>query len=454
MALQVLFAVSSVATRPQTIVSIISDDHGYFDLGMRGNINVTTPVLDGLFRSGIDLSHHWSFKYCSPSRRSFVTGRWPMHLGELNQLADGIDLRFSTLADKLRAVGWHNVLIGKTHWGTKTSAHLPVNRGWDEHLGYLGGGEAYSTGHECVDEKANCDTYKNVYDLWHNEEPAEQSFVGRYSTDLFTELAVNAIAQHGNGTNTGPRAGQPLWLHLNYQAVHNPYTTPPGWPRPDETAKNYDQLVYYQVLQRMDEGIGNVTSALKEHGLWDDAVVLFFGDNGGANRNNNYPLRCVRAPSYAPAPPLCPTALCALTTHVPCFAMMWHDTMRTVAENISRGRAACARWRHWPAASWSERRQQVLHSTAACILATGFPPSLHLRAPTRQTTRQAAPRRPTSNSSTRSTARMCGRLSRQAALTRGLMACRLCWQALARTTATPQVTTVEPTLAPRPWAAR
>ena len=49
--------------------------------------------------------------------------------------------------------------------------------------------------------------------------------------------------------------------------------------------------MYYQVLQRMDEGVGNVTRALREHGMWDDAVVLFCGDNGGADKNNNYPLR-------------------------------------------------------------------------------------------------------------------------------------------------------------------
>ena len=64
-----LLAVSSTPTiaqqtfsPPKTIVSIISDDHGYFDLAWRGNTNVTTPNLNQLFSSGIDLSHHYSFK--------------------------------------------------------------------------------------------------------------------------------------------------------------------------------------------------------------------------------------------------------------------------------------------------------------------------------------------------------------------------------------------------------
>ena len=53
-----------------------------------------------------------------------------MHLNELNQVADGIDLRMHTLADKLGAVGYRNVLVGKTHWGVATDQHLPINRGW------------------------------------------------------------------------------------------------------------------------------------------------------------------------------------------------------------------------------------------------------------------------------------------------------------------------------------
>ena len=34
----------------------------------------------------------------------------------------------------------------KGHLGYHTSDHLPVNRGFDRHLGYLGGGESYDHG--------------------------------------------------------------------------------------------------------------------------------------------------------------------------------------------------------------------------------------------------------------------------------------------------------------------
>ena len=192
-----------------------------------------------------------------------MTGRWPLHLGEANQLADGIDLRMTTLGQKLSGVGYETVLIGKTHWGTKTTRHLPINRGWKSHLGYLGGGEAYWSGHECVDEGTNCHTFKQAIDLWHDNRPAEQSYLGHYSSDLFTQLAVEAIHAHDQA--------KPLWLHLNYQAVHNPQTSPPGQPTWDDD----NNKVFYEVLERMDQGIANVTHALKQTGIWARALLIF-----------------------------------------------------------------------------------------------------------------------------------------------------------------------------------
>jgi arylsulfatase A-like enzyme len=171
---------------PPHILSILSDDLGYFDRSSAGNKAVSTPNLDSLFRSGVNLQRYYGYKYCSPTRRAFVTGRWPLHLGELNQLQDGIDLRMTTLAQKLALVGYHNVLIGKTHWGVKTTHHLPVNRGWHEHIGYLGGGEAYWSGHECVNETTNCNTFTTQLDFWHKARPAENTLLGEYSTTLFT----------------------------------------------------------------------------------------------------------------------------------------------------------------------------------------------------------------------------------------------------------------------------
>ena len=47
---------------------------------------------------------------------------------------------------KLKMADYQTHFIGKGHLGYQTDAHLPVNRGFDTHVGYLGGAESYSYG--------------------------------------------------------------------------------------------------------------------------------------------------------------------------------------------------------------------------------------------------------------------------------------------------------------------
>ena len=54
---------------------------------------------------------------------------------------------------------------------------------------------------------------------------------------------------------------------------------------------------YGAMLTAADEGIGNVTRALKARGMWENTVVVFTTDNGGPTEtcaiqgSSNYPLR-------------------------------------------------------------------------------------------------------------------------------------------------------------------
>merc|ERR1719253_695967 len=54
-------------------------------------------------KEGIVLTHHYTHWHCSPTRRSFLTGRLPIHHGEkLSSISDEIDLRWTTIAQKLK----------------------------------------------------------------------------------------------------------------------------------------------------------------------------------------------------------------------------------------------------------------------------------------------------------------------------------------------------------------
>ena len=43
-----------------------------------------TPALDALVAEGIELTRFYAFKYCSPSRSAFISGRNPIHVNVVN----------------------------------------------------------------------------------------------------------------------------------------------------------------------------------------------------------------------------------------------------------------------------------------------------------------------------------------------------------------------------------
>eukprot|EP01046_Picozoa_sp_COSAG06_P003669 COSAG06_NODE_146_length_22145_cov_11.714733_17_plen_131_part_00 len=103
--------------------------------------------------------------WCSPTRRSFITGRYLVHItGE--QAATNTNLtplQFSILSEKLRAANFENHFLGKGHMGWQTTDHLLVNRGFDSHMGYLGGSESYKWGR--MDQSLDPNAFTGKHDM-------------------------------------------------------------------------------------------------------------------------------------------------------------------------------------------------------------------------------------------------------------------------------------------------
>lgn len=123
---------------------------------------------------------------------------------------------------------------------------------------------------------------------------------GNYSTHVFTREAIRVIhdykdRRHRAGNPVGaneqdswsdeskPSSSPPLFLYLAYQAVHAPDQVPIEYSRPYRGLweDNPQRQTYAGMLTAADEGIGNVTQALREGGLWEDTLVIFTTDNGG-----------------------------------------------------------------------------------------------------------------------------------------------------------------------------
>lgn len=259
------------------IVVMIADDLGHFNAGFAGNPESRTPHLNQLAKDGVRLGRHYVYKYCSPTRSSFLSGRLPVHVSEkMAQLPDtyGVDVRMTTIAEKLSAQGYQTHHIGKWHAGSALEGQLPYNRGFKSSFGFLSGEEDYYT--------QEVGGYK---DLWDTDGPAYGMTGKQYNTHLFTNKAVSIIKAH-NTKN-------PLFLMIGWTAPHVPREVPPEYLNTDisqETRRTYEAMVYC-----MDGGVGNVTSALKKKGMWDNTLIVFFSDNGGRTDTNfganNFPLR-------------------------------------------------------------------------------------------------------------------------------------------------------------------
>ncbi len=67
---------ASARAEPLNILVIVSDDHGYADVGFQGCQDIPTPHLDRLAREGVHCTNGYvSHPFCSPTRAGLMTGR-------------------------------------------------------------------------------------------------------------------------------------------------------------------------------------------------------------------------------------------------------------------------------------------------------------------------------------------------------------------------------------------
>lgn len=274
---------------PPHIIAFIADDLGWYDTTLR-NPSAPTPSIGSAAAEGLLLDRHYVFRYCSPTRRSLLTGRFPNSISTVQPdgnktCSDFTPLNATILSEKLsRHANYSCHMVGKGHLGYQTTDHLPINRGFDSHVGFLLGSETYSHG------GGSPDPLVGQHDLWHNETPAEDLVASlEYSTAYYTAHAVDIIRRHGLKQRQLKALGasNPLFLMFCPQNVHSPYTMP---PHPKSFPLMWDQT-YANMLAVLDQATAEITAAVRESGMFNDTLMLWTSDNGGITRGNNHPLR-------------------------------------------------------------------------------------------------------------------------------------------------------------------
>jgi arylsulfatase A-like enzyme len=183
-----------------------------------------------------------------------------------------------TLPSLLKRAGYHTALIGKWHLGYPPSFG-PRRSGYDEFFGIMAGGVDYFT---------HCSS-SGEHDMYLGED--EHHEVG-YLTDVLSQRTVDHIHQRA----ADARAGTPFFLSLHYTAPHWPWETRDDAHVAPAVAKHLFHLdggnvhSYRRMIHHMDEGIGRIMAALRQHGLDHNTLVVFTSDNGGERFSDNWPL--------------------------------------------------------------------------------------------------------------------------------------------------------------------
>ena len=247
--------------RPNVLL-ILCDDCGYGDV-----TPALTPSLSAMANDSARFTDAYANSLCSPTRAALYTGRYAERSRIYTALgkhsAEGLPLSEVTLAEQLRAVGYHTGLVGKWHLGHNGAAARPWDQGYAEFFGGLAGAvEPFS--HRRYEGPGPL----GPLDWWRNATPLPTD--NRYSVTAETQEAIGFIQRN---------AGQPWFLTLAYHAVHVPRRGPNG------------QTDYNGMLRAMDTGIGQVLAALDDTGQAGNTLVWFLSDNGGDPNNRNAGLK-------------------------------------------------------------------------------------------------------------------------------------------------------------------
>ena len=293
------------APRPNIVV-LYSDDAGYADFGFQEapapELAKRTPHIDSIAKAGLRFtSAYMSGAVCSPSRAGLMTGRYQQRFGHERNIPPGymqggMSLREKTIADRLKARGYHTGLVGKWHLGYPADYH-PNKRGFDWFYGLLQGSRPYvamkkPTPHRVIQE---------------NGEATDE---GGYVTDRFGDAAVRYLE-----TRAKAESPQPFFLFVSFTSPHGPLQAK---AEDLETLKGIERprrRRYAGLIKSLDDNVGKILAALDRLELAEDTLVVFTNDNGGQTQTGavNTPLRgrkghgvrgrCARAHVHALARP-------------------------------------------------------------------------------------------------------------------------------------------------------
>jgi arylsulfatase A-like enzyme len=274
---QALLLVALVARaaepRRPNIVYLLADQWRAQATGYAGDLNVKTPNLDRLAKTGLCFRNAVSVcPVCTPYRSALMTGRFPTSTG---MFLNDASLPASELcmAEILKKAGYTTAYIGKWHLdGHGRESFIPPERrqGWE-----------YWKAAECDHNYNHSHYYMGV--------SQEKQFWEGYDAFAETRDAQQYIREHAGGS-------QPFVLVVAYGVPHFPHGAapkeyrdlyppskiklPPNVPKEMQSRARQEAQGYYAHCSALDKAIGDLLATLAETGVESNTIVVFTADHG------------------------------------------------------------------------------------------------------------------------------------------------------------------------------
>ncbi|MHC4916325.1 MAG: sulfatase-like hydrolase/transferase [Planctomycetota bacterium] len=236
------------------VILIMADDLGYECIAANGCTSYKTPVLDKLAGNGVRFEHCYSQPLCTPSRVQIMTGIYNVR----NYVKFGVLRRSeTTFAHLLKKAGYATCVVGKWQLGREKDS--PQHFGFDQ---------------SCLWQHTRRPSRYASPGVEVNGEPKDHP--GKYGPDVCTDFACDFIAANKD---------KPFMIYYPMILTHCPFEPTPDsadWDPKSKGSKTYKGKPQYfgDMVTYMDKLVGRLVAQLDKHGLRENTLILFTGDNG------------------------------------------------------------------------------------------------------------------------------------------------------------------------------
>ena len=266
-----LLSGSTFAAPGPNVIVIMADDLGAEGLGCYGSTIYSTPNLDRMAAEGVRFNNAYATPLCTPTRVMLMSGLYPNRTGFQGLLGKGEEKRLpsdiKTFGHYFREAGYQTAIAGKWQLGQFDEfPGQPVEHGFDR----------YCLWTWLYQGKKTRRYYSpHIYQDGKIIEGGEKDF----GPDIYSKFLLKFIDDNKD---------KPFFIYYPMALVHAPFIDPPPLAQPTQPKDNNPldkgTAKFAHMVSYMDQIVGRILARLKEHGIDDNTLVLFTGDNGTDSR--------------------------------------------------------------------------------------------------------------------------------------------------------------------------